>query len=188
MAMEPGEALETAVRNAIRTSLAYQDSFCDCTFDGQPPPRCGPIYVSVWSDGATQPGPSVSTCLDEYHSVFITVTVRTVQPFDRLILHRRDLEQRINAIRALIARDRRDFSICNAANLLASYRSSGAPDSVHQPGFCESLLYQGKDRVEIKGPDWTHGDIEKATNRDCALAQTVRFGRCRRIQGFDTAS
>lgn len=182
--LEPQDALEAAVVAAIIARGApgggeYPPSQVRQMFDGTPEPRCGSVFISVWYDG--QRGSQSRTALDEIFGVYVTLTIRCTQPFDRWLTHRQDLERRCNAIRALIHRDSLDFSICRAAAKLAGY------DGANQPtGYREALAFDGMDRVEAKGPD--HFSAEADDARAVGLAQRIRFGKARRVQAMLTMS
>ncbi len=173
--MSDQEALETAVRNIIRADLDYADGDCDCTHNGQPPPRCGDVFVAVWS---RQERESLSrTCLDEVYSVLVTVTLRSRLPFDRLVQLRYKMATRLSAIRALIHKDSLDQRIIRAANTLADY-SWTAPDK--PAGFFEGLAYEGMEPIMEVDGEWFHAQSQKYAG----LAQTVRFGKARRAQAL----
>lgn len=188
MPVEPQAALEQAVVNLMQAStgsggLAYPSASCRRMLDGQPPPLCGLWFVSVWSDNRIDAGPVMQTALDRYFSVSVTITVRLVQPFDRWLAHRDELAVKANDIVALVHEDRLNHVICNAANTLAGYRASGSPNGTSVVGFCESLVFDGADAIQDVGPDWFHASLEQG-ERNCGLAQRLRFGRCRHIQAL----
>lgn len=185
MAQEPQAALEAAVAAAIIASTppnslaAYTRATCSRTFDAQPPPACGQVFVAVWFDGRrTSEG---RTALNETFGVNVTVTMRVHQPYDRLVQHRDDLEVRANAIRALLHADNYDYRISRAANVLAGFDQTPS----QRVGFCESLTFEGMDAVQLVGGNWFHAPPDKL---EVGLAQTLRFGKARRIQNTITAS
>jgi len=180
MALQPQAALETAVRNAIRTSLEYPDAQCQRTHAGMPHPRAGNVFVSVWYDG--QRDSEMRTCLNEVFGVYVTVTVRAVQPFDRWVIHRDDLEARLNAIKALLHADSYNFAISRAAAVLAEFDGTG-----QAVGFREALWFRGFDAVQEVGPDWFSASID-GPNVPVGLAQRARFGGARRVQALATMS
>jgi hypothetical protein len=184
--LEPQDALEQAVLAAILAAgepggTAYPANQVKQMFDGTPEPRCGNVFVAVWSEGWR--GSQSRTSLDELFQVFVTVTIRCTQPFDRWLHHRQDLERRINRIRALIFSDMNNYNISNQASALAGYDQGAAPRTV---GFREALAFDGCDRVETKGPDWF--SAEAGDSRAVGLAQRIRFGRGRRVQALLTMS
>ncbi len=180
MSLQPQAALEAATAAAIRSGLGYTTRTCARMLNGQPPPLAPLAFVAVWHDGSRQQT-STRTSLDEAQGVYVTVTVLTVQPFDRWLVHRDDLERRLNAIRELIHNNVYDYYLSRAAGVLAGYDQNPS-----QPiGFREALAYLGFDRVEEHGPDWLNAAPDSGKT---SLSQTVRFGRSRRIQATLTAT
>ncbi len=182
--LEPQDALEAAVVNVILASGApgggeYPVSQVKQMFDGQPEPRAGNIFISVWHDGRR--ASEMRTCLNEVFGVYVTLTIRCTQPFDRWLLHRQDLEKRLNTIRALIHRDSLNFFICRAAAALAGYDGTGQP-----VGFREALAFDGFDPIEVQGPSWFSAEPDDA--RGVGLSQRARFGKARRVQALATMS
>lgn len=180
MPLDPQAALEQACVNAIKTSLSYAAKDCQRCFDGQPPPLCGPVFCSVWHDNSRTCN-SRGDALDEQFGVYVTLTIRTVQPYDRLVQHRDDMERRMNAIRALIHKDSLNFSISNAAAVLADL-DSGASRPI---GFREGLAFERFDAIQLVGGSWFRAD---PSSTECGLAQTARFGKSRRVQRTATAT
>lgn len=185
MALQPQAALEQAVANALLASgqpngSGYPESMCGRMFDGEPPARCGNIYVSVWYDG--QRGSDMRTCLDEHFGVYVTLSIRFTQPWDRIIIHRDDMECRANRIRALIHSDSLDFNISRAAGVLAGF--DGAGQAV---GFREALSFGGFDGIQPVGPDWFHAHPDSQVAQ-VGIAQRIRFGKSRRVQALATMS
>lgn len=187
MAVRPQKALETAVLNLLRNRMGLLPADSGRSYKGQPPPRAGNWYVSVHHDGGRKAGPSRKTAHDVVYSVSVTVTRRFVQPFDRIVEHYDELEEKVEAIAAAVGADVRDFRVCNAANEIAGYRDAGTPDGTHVVGFCEPLVYDGTDDVIEQGPDWWHAELDKATYRECGLSQRVRFSGARHVQNWANA-
>ncbi|MDE2097162.1 MAG: hypothetical protein KGL39_07940 [Patescibacteria group bacterium] len=181
--LEPQAALETAVRDLIRSQLSYREADCDRMFDDEPPPRCGKVFASVWSDGNRTS--DMMTCLNEVLGVNVTVTVRFVQPADRWVKHRDDLEARCNAIRALIHADQYDFRVLRLANQLAGFDSFVGRSSAAAVGFREALMFERFDPVRKVGPDWFKAELD-APSVEVGAAQTIRFGKARRVQALVT--
>lgn len=191
MPLEPQAALETAVLNLLQTSsgsggLGYTSANSGRLDKGMPPANCPPWFVCVWHDGSRQAGPNARVCLDEYHAVFVTITVQLSLPWDRWTTHRDALEAKVNDIRALVGKDAYNHVIVNAANTLAGYRTSQTPDGSSRVGFCEALAFAGADAIVEAGPDWFHAAVDSRPDL-CGLYQTLRFDRCRRTQDWQYA-
>lgn len=186
MPLEPQAAIESAVTTLLTTAvigggLGWDTKFCKRMLDGQPPPLCGPWFASVWHDGSRQAGPTGNVNLDEIHAFSVTVTVRLVQPFDRWVQHRDELETKVNDLRALIFTDRLNHVIINAANTLAGFRAANVPDGTNWVGFCEALKWESCEPIQEVGPEWFHANVDQG-DRNCGLAQRVRFKGPRRVQ------
>lgn len=190
--LQPQAALEEAVLGNIRDSaptsgFSYDRVNSGRMYDGQPPPRCGNIFLSVWYDG--QRGTlGQRTHLSELFGVYLTLTLRFVQPFDRWVHHRDDMEARANAIKALICQDTWNYSIIIDANKRAGFRTSSQPDNVSPVGWCEPLVFQGFDPIQDVGADWFHADPGRVSERDVGIAQRIKFGMAKRIQSLATAT
>ena len=184
-------ALETAVVNALLAAppagLESPSAQCARMYNGQPPPKCGNVFLSVWYDGQRGTD-NQRTKLTELFGVYITLTLRFVLPFDRWLRHRDDMEARMNAIKVLICQDTWNYSIINAANTLAGFRSSGTGDTTKPVGWAEALVFQGFDAIQEVGPDWFHARVEHATEKDVGIAQRIKFGMARRVQYIQTAT
>jgi len=189
--LQPQAALETAVLNALLAQapagLEYPASQCKRMYDGQPPPKAGNVFVSVWYD-AQRGSLGQRTYLGELFGVYITLTLRFVLPFDRWVQHRDDMEARANAIKVLICQDTWNYSIINAANTLAGFRNSGTGSTQAPVGWCEALVFQGFDPIQDVGPDWFHAHVEHAAERNVGIAQRIKFGMAKRIQAILTAT
>jgi hypothetical protein len=181
--LEPQAALETAIRDLIRAQLNYTPEQCECMFNGEPPGRCGKIFVSVWSDNSRTS--EMRTCLNEVLGARVTVTIRFVQPFDRWVKHRYELEARCNAIRALVHSDQYDFRVTRLANQLAGFDSFANRSKATPVGFREALMFEGFDPIQAVGPSWFKAELEGAT-LEVGAAQTIRFGKSRRVQALVT--
>jgi hypothetical protein len=183
-------ALEEATAAAIRAQLGYTVAQCRRTFDAQPYPVCGKVFVAVWGDGRRGNGERRPN-LDMVFAVNVTLTVRAEQPFDRWVGQRDDMEARLNAIVACVHADATDFRIANAANDLAGFRRSGDTSraATAAVGFCEGLCWEGTEAVQRCYADWFHADPESpaAAERNMGFAQTARFGRARRLRAALTA-
>jgi len=147
-------------------------------FDGEPPPRCGNVWASVWHDGGRTS--EMRTCLNEVHGVYVTLTIRLTRPFDQWVQHRDELELRANDIRALIHKDQYNFAICRAAAVLAEFDQTGS-----QPiGWREALMFDGFDAIQTVGNAWFKANPDSGP--EVGIAQRIRFGKARRIQALFT--
>jgi hypothetical protein len=176
----PQQVLEQAVVNALRAAEipGLPEKAIDRTFAGQPHPRAGNRFAAVWSGGGRRS--QLKTCSDEVFSVSVTVTVRCVQPADRWVLHRDELEVLVNTIRALIHQDIYNNSISNAANVLANYNQADTP-----VGFYEGLWCQSIEDVRDVGPDWFHAHVD-SPGTNVGMSQRIVFGGARRTQNIPT--
>lgn len=190
MALEPQAALETAVLNLLRRPAdqgggGFGDIFCGRRFDGRPPAVArGKFYLAVWSDGSVRSGDSraQATALDETYGLTVTATVEGVQPFDRLVERRDELDRLINRVRAIVHRDVYANGVINEANELAGLRR-GDDYGGGRVGFVRGLAYLGRDQVQEAGPDWFGGDPERGP---VGLRQAARFGGATLIQSLAT--
>ena len=175
MALDMQAALEQAAVHLIRQWCGYREQECGRTFDGRPPPMAPNVYAAVWHDGARQS--EWRTGLFEVFALSVTVTVRCVQPFDRWVVHRDDLETRLNLIAELIHKDTHNNLVSNAAESLAGLTGPQRPN-----GYSEGLKFIAFDPVEVQGPDWFHAELDRATNRDVGLSQRARYGDNKRLR------
>jgi len=175
----PQAALETAMRDLIRARLGYLPGQCERTLDELPWPSMGDVFVSVWSDAARSNDQKLS--LHELLGVNVTVTVKMRRPADRQVEDRDELARRVDAIRALAARDRYDRLITNAANALAALTDDAAVTTRHV-GFCAGLCFARLDAVRKVGPEY-FGDRARGSG----LAQTIVCDRALWIQAIPTA-
>lgn len=190
--LSPQAALEQAVVNAIQAmtggDFTYAtDAYCRRMYDGHPPPLMGNYFVSVWYD-ARRDSSAKRTYLDELFGVYLTITLRFVQPFDRWLVHRDEMEARANALKVLICQDSYNYSIINAANILAGFRSSGQSPASQPVGWCEALVFQGYDPMQEVGADWFRAHVNSTSLRDMGIAQRLKFGLARRVQSIPTAT
>ena len=178
--LEPSQALETAARDMIRQSLNYEDSQCDRTFAGEPYPIGPRVFVSVWSDLSKRS--DWKSSLHEVMSFNVTISLPIVNPKDRWIVHRDEIEKRGNAIRALLAYDGLGYMLINLANTLGDFNPAGGGNQAYDGrpvGFATAAKFLGFDAIQVKGPDWfsTAPDSGKV-----GLALTIKFGEIDRYQ------
>lgn len=182
MALEPQAAVEEAVLRAIRAIPGglYTSKNSGRMYDGEPPPACGGVWVSVWSDLSRESRSDVM--LDEFFNCSVTLTLRSSQvPWDVWIRLRDDMERRLNQIRAVVHRDCLYNAIQREASALMA--SDGEDQRV---GFRERLKYEGIQGVQHVGPNWFKAEVDRATEADSGLACTVRFGGLRLTQALAT--
>jgi hypothetical protein len=182
MPLEPQAAIETAV---MRTILAipgegYHDGNCARMLNGEPPPACGPVWVSVWHDLNRRS--EMDTCLNEVFGCYVTITLRsTVMPWAKRVQLRDELERRANRIRAAVHVDCLVNRIQREASALMA--ADGEDQKV---GFRERLKFENFEGLQEVGIQWFKGDVERPTAADAGLALTVRFGGLRLIQALGT--
>lgn len=182
MPLPPQAALETAVLNAIRTAIPSYVARNSGRQKGPRPPASAPtgeLWLSVWHDGSLPASPRGA--LDLVHGVNVTLSVRVHLPPDRDVAHRDELHARVAAVVALVHKDHRDFSIVNAAAVLADF-DTGPTKPI---GWREGLHFAGVDPVQEVGGEWYGADPAEPL---AALAQTARFTGARRIQATGTAT
>jgi hypothetical protein len=182
-ALEPQAALETAAMNAICQQLGYTRQQCQRMYNAEPPPNMGLVFVAVWAPGGRESIHQTQTCLDEMFNFNVTVTVKFKLPFDRWLEHRDDLEKRCNAIRALMHMDSYDNRIIRAANLLARFDDFSDDEPSLHVGFRESITFMHLDDIQDVGGAWFKSHVDKP---ECGGAQTIKFGKVRRLQGLLT--
>jgi len=183
MAMEPQEALEEAVLRTIRAipgEFRYGTDNSGTTFDAEPPPACGDVWLSVWSDSARRS--QSKTCLDEVFGVRVTLTLRGSHlPWDNWLRLRRELERRLNRVRASLHRDCYDSCVGRLASALLAADGTG-----QKVGFRDHLQFERAEGCRRVGPDWFKADLERVGAGDSGVAQTLSFGGLRLIQALAT--
>lgn len=172
--LQPQAALETAIRNALRTTLVYRAEQCDRTLDARPSLMCPPLFVGVWSEG--ERNSTMPTCLNEEFGVNVTVTIRSNLPYDRMLTERDAIEYELNRIRALIHGDVYNHAILNAANVLADL-GTGATQHI---GFTKALRFLRFEPISIVDGRWFQAEAEEFAG----LSQTARFGGAQRVQAL----
>jgi len=182
MPLEPQAAIETAVLNTIRAipGDGYGAHNCDRMMNGEPPPACGAVWVSVWHDLSRRS--NSDTCLDEVYGCYVTITLRsTVVPWAKRGPLKDELERRANRIRAAVHVDCLVNRIQREASALMAADGEG-----QKVGFRERLKFENFESLQEGGIQWFKGDVEKPTAADAGLALTVRFGGLRLIQALAT--
>jgi hypothetical protein len=186
--LEPQAALEQAVVNFLRRSatstpyagLAYKASECDRTYDAQPPPAVGDVFVSVWSPLGRHGVVKHTSGVEEPYTVMVTISLRATLPFDRWLRHRDDVERRANRVIDLIAPDALDYRVTREAAALAGFEQGA---SLTAPiGWVEALNYEDMGDVEEVGPSWFQAETESEPGMPVGFALTVRFGGNRRVR------
>ena len=76
------DAILFTVRDGIRTDLGYDARTCEIMDSGQPPPRCGDVFLAVHPAGSRN---DMIGALNEYLAFSVTLTMRVVVPLDRVI-------------------------------------------------------------------------------------------------------
>lgn len=180
--LDPLSAMEIAVTQfIIDGGLKYTEKNCARMINGQPAPRCGMVFVSVWSPGDVAAG-NASTgdpraAFQESMRVNVTVTRRLEGPWDRWVKHRDELKGRCRQIAKLVQRDVIDYSVTNIAKAMLGEAVSY--------GWIEPLTYLGTDAAQIQGPQWFNAVIDtegQVDIRDNGVSMTVRFGNGLRIE------
>lgn len=174
------DALLFGVREAVRgnVALGYGVPQCEICFDGEPPPRCGAIFVAI------HPGRVSSESeenLDEYFQFFLTLTMRVTIPIDRVgdqllcnkLAKRNGFNGRVESLRAFLHKN------WNVVQLANQQISEIVQRGGNVYGFCESPCYKG-----VQQPHWVGGDWFKSMPdaQDVGIAAMLTFDRVRRIQ------
>lgn len=176
-------ALVTAARDRIRNVLGYKDTECGRTPPGgQPPPRMGEWYAGVWA-GAWQNGKAGGSgqALDGLYDLIVTLTWRCSRvPYDRVgdqMCAEGGFWDRVRAIALLLGKDRYDFHVGRAINVLLTDPLTGDEPT----GFREGLLFfSGSEPRWVAGP-WFHAAPEAV---EVGLVTDLRFGRARRLENL----
>jgi len=71
------DAILFTVRDGIRTDLGYDARTCEIMDSGQPPPRCGDVFLAVHPAGSRN---DMIGALNEYLAFSVTLTMRVVVP------------------------------------------------------------------------------------------------------------
>lgn len=192
-------ALLLAVRDRLKQGLAdgglaYTAAECEVMFDGQPPPRCGELFVAI-HEGYWLPGPPDEDdgSLTELCGVDVTVTVRTGKvPFDRLGTDAycgpagQSLEERCRAIIAKLHKDPGPRAAGNPAHypvLATANATIGAGEN----GFIEPLVFIKPGKVTPRGPAWFSSDLPDG-QAPSGLSLTLHFGGAKRVQVVEEQS
>ncbi len=177
------DALLHTVRDSIRANLGYDVRTCDIRPDGQPPPRCGDIFLAVHQGTSRS---DMLNALNEYFNFSVTLTMRcTNVPYDRVgdQLLSRDLAQKLGfnrraeAARALL-HDLNGWAIITAAN---AYLVRNNPTETSVYGFCEPARYGGMEVPILVGGEWFSATPEA---KDVGLKAEMRFEDVRRLQAL----
>jgi hypothetical protein len=152
-------------------------------FDGMPPARCGNLFIAIHHDNSR--GSEWRTALMEIFGVWITVTLRCTQPFDRWVKHKDELEKHTNAIRDVVARDCFDYSISQLADKLSGLAPPGEFNINKEVSYVEGLAWEGNDPLQEVGPEWFNAGVEGGGGKvECGLTQRMRFGGNKRVRRF----
>jgi hypothetical protein len=181
-------ALELAVRDQLRNpspaGLGYAASVCDITGpDGQPPPRCGELFVGVVG---TDKSGTTTTCAEDEYGVTVVVSMRLGKiPFDRvgaelLAKARAGLNDVCDAIAAVMANQQ--YAVLAAANAIINATDGGPWD-----GFCEPLFSCMPSAAELVSGDWFEAG-KQAASKYSGVRKRLRFGQARRIQKLGNVS
>jgi len=174
-------ALNRAVRDEIRGTLAYPAASCELTFDGRPTPRSGKVFVGVHRGERRS---LHRECLEEDLGVAVTLTMRINEPPDRwgpdlIGKVEAGLDDRADQLRVCVHRDCKDYRIIRAANKLLGAGTDGYSGI---NGFVEPLSFQQIDQPRIVGAGWF---LAKPEAVELGLAVTLRFGGAKVLQTLD---
>lgn len=178
-----------AWRDGIRNAgFGYDQTSCDIMPTGEPPPRCGNVFVSV-HEGAVRS--SAVNSLDERFDPCVTLTMRVTIPLDRVgnallasKLARQAMPQgqpsfnaRVQLLKVFL---HMNWGLLGDANTnLANFLTDGNP--VY--GFCEPAHFASAEIPVLVGGEWFSGNPEST---DVGLKSEIRFEDCRRMQPIGT--
>lgn len=180
------DALLYAVRDVIRGSgQGYGPRECEIMGSGEPPPRCGNIFVAIVGGDITN---EAVENLDEYHALAITLTMRTQQiPLDRvgdqLLALRTAKQNGFNArARKLKSLLNKNWQVNQKANQYLVELLAEEQDQIY--GFSEPLIFQRGDTPHFVGPDWFGAAPPENPGAmgEVGIVSQLSFGRARRLQ------
>jgi hypothetical protein len=184
------EALLFAVRDNLRNSangFDYDERSCEIMDSGEPPPRCGAIFVAVHEDSSQS---LMDNALDERYGFLVTLTMRVVnvsvdrvgdQMLARKLARKRgpggspSFNSRTDAIRAFL---HMEWGVLQDANDLIVALN---PEANTLYGFVEPARYRGMETAQLVGGEWFSADTRA---EDVGLKAELRFADARRLQAF----
>ncbi len=175
------DALCFAVRDVIRgnAALGYGVAQTEVMADGEPPPRCGDIFVAVHEGRVSSES---DENLDEYFSFNLTLTMRvTGVPMDRIgdqllcrkLAKRTGFNGRAEKLRAFL---HKNWSVVALAN---QYLCEMVDRGGTVYGFCESPIYKGIEVPHFVGGSWFKAAPD---SQNVGIAAQLSFDRTRRLQ------
>jgi hypothetical protein len=179
------DALLYAVRDAILGGgFGYDESSCEVMADGQPPARCGKLFVAV-HQADSRPGPDNDNSLQEYFGFTVTVTIRAVAPPDRIgnseiavrQADRKGLNRRLEELRAFL---HMNWGVLQDANNNLAAWATETTGTVY--GFCEPARYRGCSKPRLVGADWF--SAAPGGKQQFGVAADLTFADCRRMQAI----
>lgn len=177
-------SLMLATRDLIRSGLNYADRECDVTFDGQPPPRAGKVFVAIHRGGRRS---TARDSIDELYELIVTITLRVNEPYDRLgtdLLEKaaQGMDDRGDALRAFL---HMNYDVMNRANTLlitAANITKPPQGSPNVYGFSEPLGFVSDDIPRLVAGNWFHAASEAV---EVGIVQNLTFGGARRLQPIE---
>ena len=174
----------TIPTGTVNTGLGLKATVCEICFNGAPAGiGVGEMFVAVhpgnWSNNQTE-------CLDETFEVNVTVSVRLPKrPQDfwgaaivsPLFIPGSKYPGLLAICESIRATLHCNYAVMDRANAIITSASNGTAN-----GFVEPLFFSGCSPPDVKGGSWWE---ENSKERYSALAQTVRFQPCRRVQRID---
>ncbi len=186
------DALLYAVRDAIRAAgMKYGHAECEIMPSGEPPPRCGNVFVAVHG-GRKRPGDANDNNLYELYGFSVTLTMRVTVALDRIgdqemarnialvpLGQRQGFDHKEEQLRALLHMNwnmvvKQSQTPPSANDNLATWVGSG---TVY--GFCEPARYQGPEPVRLVGGEHFAADPK---SMDMGLVTELRFDGAKRFQ------
>jgi hypothetical protein len=177
------DALLFAIRDTVRDVLGYDARTCDVRPDGEPPPRCGDVFVAVHQ------GPSsndMMNALNEYYDWSVTLSMRVTVPQDRIgdqLLARKladavGFNARAHRLKVLLHMNWLMLGVAN--NYLVTLET----DAEVVYAFAEPAHFADMDIPALIGGEW----FGAKGGDNTGLVAELRFARCRRFQALQVFS
>lgn len=191
------DALLYAVRDTIRSAgINYGVAECEVQEAGNPPPRCGNVFVSVHG-GRSRAGSANDNNMDRLYGFSVTLTMRITVALDRVgdqqiarnialvpLGYRQGFDAKVDQLAALLHMNWKMVVLQgqtpNSANDNIIAWASGI---VY--GFCEPARFQDAETPRLVGGEWFAADPDAA---DMGIVSEMRFDGARRFQPQTQAS
>lgn len=171
--------LAQAVRDTLQTAFSLTASSCEVSFDGQPKPSAGELYLAVHPGAWTKAEGDYD--LDEEYTIGVTVTIRMgFAPKDRWGIEvwaasTDGLDKRVRQVIVAVHHNQ-------AIRQLASTRLFQG-----EKYFVTPLQLLRVDPPKLQNWSWFSASPPEREGQiaESGVSQTVWFGKCRRCQSVD---